>query len=257
MNYYQALILGIVEGLTEFLPISSTAHLMLAETLQGINKENDFVTTFDVVIQCGAIASVVVLYWRKFLVEWQVLARVLAAFVPTAILGALFYKRIRGLLEDDVVALWALAIGGVVLIVFELLHGERLDSEDDNAKLPYWKAVCIGLAQSVAMIPGVSRAGATILGGLALGIKRQTIVEFSFLLAAPTMVAASGRKLLDTSLQFSGEQLALLAIGTVVSFVVAMLAIHGFLRFIKNNTFIGFGVYRIVAAAAFWYFVMR
>ncbi len=194
MDILQAAILGVVEGLTEFLPISSTGHLILASRLLGL-EQTEFLKTFEIAIQFGAILSVVALYWRRLLVDPRVMARVAAAFVPTAILGFGLYKIVKKyLLSSETVVLWALVVGGIVLIVFERFHKEKDDHLDDVAAIPFSRCVLLGVFQALAMIPGVSRSGATVIGGLALGLKRRTIVEFSFLLAVPTMAAATSSR---------------------------------------------------------------
>jgi undecaprenyl-diphosphatase len=252
MDLWTAFILGIVEGLTEFLPVSSTGHLILAGKLLG-ETETDFSKSFKVAIQLGAILSVVVLYWRSLFVDWAIIKRIIVAFVPTGILGFLLYHRVRALLDNDRVVLASLAIGGVVLIVFELVHREKKGQENEKlTEITYFQCVLIGLCQSIAMIPGVSRSAATILGGLALGLPRKTIVEFSFLLAVPTIAAATGKELYENSAHFSGPEFEALAVGLVVSFVIALISIRLLLRFIKTHTFIPFGVYRIVLAGALW-----
>ena len=243
--------MGIIEGMTEFLPISSTAHMVLTAKVLQI-AQTDFVKSFEIVIQFGAILSVMVLYWRRFLVDFESLKRVLTAFVPTAFLGFILYKVIKNyLISNEAIIVWALFLGGLVLIAFELFHREKESALDDIRQIPYAKCVAIGLFQSLAMFPGVSRSAATIIGGLALGLKRQTIVEFSFLLAVPTMLAASAFDLLKSGSTFSSSQFGVLAIGFVVSFVVAIVSIRFFLGFIKNHTFIPFGVYRIIVALIF------
>lgn len=223
-----------------------TAHILnLSQT--------EFLKTFEISIQFGAILSVVVLYWRQLLVDFEVLKRVIVAFLPTAVLGLVCYKIIKTyLLSNHHLVLWTLLLGGIALIVFELIHKEKEDSVDDLAAIPYRTAVYLGLYQAVAMIPGVSRSAATIVGGLILGIKRKTIVEFSFLLAVPTMLAATVLDLYKNAGQFSVDQLSTLSIGFAASFVSALLGVKFLLRFIKNHTFIPFGVYRIAAAIAFW-----
>jgi undecaprenyl-diphosphatase len=254
MNYLDAVVLGVVEGLTEFLPVSSTGHLNIASNLMQ-TPDTPYMKTFKVVIQFGAILAVVVLYWRSLLVNWRVMLRVAVAFVPTAILGALLYERIRMYLDDVVVTLWALLIGGNVLVFFELFHGEKKDAVDGMEKIAWWQAFLIGVSQSLAFIPGVSRSAATVLGGMAVGLKRRTVVEFSFLLAVPTIAAASGRSLIKDGelVKMTTEEMVFLAIGLVVSFVVAYATIRLFLRFVQTHTFIWFGVYRIVAAGVVWY----
>jgi undecaprenyl-diphosphatase len=255
MDYIQAIILGIVEGITEFLPISSTGHLILTSHLLKLTQ-TEFLKTFEIAIQLGAILAVVVLYWRSLFTNLEVLKRVAAAFVPTAIAGLVLYKFIKDLLGNSQVVLWSLLIGGVLLILFEWWHKEHPEAESEIAQMSYSKAVTIGLFQSVAMIPGVSRAAATILGGLLLGFKRRTIVEFSFLLAVPTMAAATGLDLVNNASSFSSGQFGSLAVGFVVSFLTAIGAIKFLLKFIQTHSFIGFGVYRVLAAIAFWLLVL-
>lgn len=252
MNYFDATIYGIVEGLTEFLPVSSTGHLILTAKMLGADQTN-FLKSFEIAIQLGAILSVVILYWRKFFMDAAALKRVLIAFIPTAIIGLVFYKLIKSYLMVDSVVLWALAIGGAAIIAFE--WGRRQNG--DGGVISYKNAFFIGLFQAIAMVPGVSRAAATIIGGLALGISRRVIVEFSFLLAVPTMLAATGYDLYKSAGEFSGGEFGVLAVGFIVSFLVAILAIKFFLKFIQKHTFTAFGVYRILAAAAFWILVLK
>jgi undecaprenyl-diphosphatase len=250
MTLLQAIILGIVEGITEFLPISSTGHLILASRLLGLSQ-TDFQKSFEIAIQLGAIASVMVLYWRRFL-EPAIVSRIVVAFVPTGLIGFALYKIVKTYLFDrDVVVLWALGLGGVALIVFELLHREKDDAVPEVASIPYWKALLIGVFQSISIVPGVSRAGATIVGGLILGLSRTTIVEFSFLLAVPTMLAATGYDLLKNASAFAPQQFGVLAAGFIASFVVALLSIKFLLAFVRTRTFIPFGIYRIMVALAF------
>ncbi len=256
MDTIYALIFGIVEGLTEFLPISSTGHLMLTAKILGLSQ-TDFLKSFEIAIQLGAILAVVVLYWRKLIVDVGVLKRVLTAFIPTAFMGAIFYHIIKKILLNSYeTVLWSLFWGGIFLIIFEYYHREKKTAVDDLKGIPYSTALMIGVFQSLAMVPGVSRAAATIVGGLILGVRRKTIVEFSFLLAVPTMSAATALDLLKSAHEFSLGQMEFLFIGFVSSFVVAILSIKFLLHFIKNHTFIGFGVYRVLIALLFW-FVLR
>jgi undecaprenyl-diphosphatase len=250
MTLLQSIILGIVEGLTEFLPISSTGHLILASRLLGLSQ-TDFQKSFEIAIQLGAIGSVIMLYWRQFL-ELSVLGRLIAAFIPTGLIGFALYHVVKTyLFGSDTVVLWALGLGGVALIVFELLHKESDDAVADVTAIPYSKAVLIGLFQSLSIVPGVSRAGATIVGGLILGLSRTTIVEFSFLLAVPTMLAATGYDLLKNASSFEAQQLGVLAAGFIASFFVALLSIKFLLAFVRTHTFIPFGIYRMAVALAF------
>jgi undecaprenyl-diphosphatase len=214
--------------------------------------ESDFVKSFEIIIQVGAILSVLVLYWRRFLLDMESLKRIIAAFIPTAIIGFILYKLIKKfLIANETVIIWSLLIGGIIIILFELFHKEKDTALGDISTIPYGTCAAIGLFQSLAMIPGVSRSAATIIGGLTLGIKRQAIVEFSFLLAVPTMLAASVLDLLKSGGSFSSSDIGVLAIGFIVSFIVALASIEFLLNFIKKHTFISFGVYRIFISLAF------
>lgn len=255
MDFFQAIILGVVEGLTEFLPISSTGHMILVSDLFHI-PQTDFLKSFEVIIQLGAILAVVILYWRKLFLEWEIMKRIMVALVPALGVGYLFYASIRAMLGSETVVLWSLLIGGIIIILIEYFQKEKEVKIDDVAQISYKTAFFIGLFQAVSVIPGVSRAGATIMGGLLLGMKRTTIVEFSFLLAAPTMVAATTLDLVKNGPTFSESEFGLLAVGLVVSFLVAIAAIKLFLRFVGSHTFIPFGVYRIVLAGLFLWFIV-
>ena len=249
-----ALILGIVEGLTEFLPVSSTAHLDLARHALRL-EPTDYIKSFEIIIQLGAILSVVVLYWKKFF-NWELLAKLVVAFIPTGILGLTLYKIIKGyLLGNMTVILAALIIGGVLLIIFERYH-DKADTEVDFSEITYRRALLIGLFQSIAMIPGVSRSAATIVGGSMIGISKRTIVEFSFMLAVPTMAAATLLDLLKNYENLSTNFPAL-AVGFVVSFITAIVAIKSFLAFVKKKAFSAFGWYRIVLAIVFFFLFVR
>jgi len=252
MTLFHALVFGIVEGISEFLPISSTAHLILTGNLLGL-PQTDFLKTFEVAIQLGAILSVVVLYWKSFLQKPAVLLKIGAAFVPTAIIGFVLHQVIKNIFfESTGLILWSLLLGGIFLIVFEYAHREKMDATDDLSSVSYKQAFAIGLFQSLAVIPGVSRSAATIIGGLLLGLKRKTIVDFSFLLAVPTMLAATALDLVKQGSSFTSADAGALAVGFVTSFVVALLAIKWLLRFIKGHSFAPFGVYRIIVAILFF-----
>lgn len=249
MQWFEALILGAIEGVTEFLPISSTAHLMLGAELLGL-AQTELVKTFEIAIQLGAILAVVVLYWRAFL-DIETIKRLGVAFLPTGMVAFFFYPFIKSFLIGNVeVALVMLFLGGAALIAFELWYKAAL--RQNEAQMTYGRAFVVGLFQSVSVIPGVSRSAATILGGLLLGLPRTVIVEFSFLLAVPTMAAATGYDLLQSAGHFGTEDLLPLLLGFVMSFAVAMGAITFLLRFIRRHDFIPFGIYRMVAAAVFF-----
>lgn len=257
MTPIDALVLGVVEGITEFLPISSTGHLILGSALLGV-ANSDFTKSFEIIIQLGAILAVVVLYFKSFF-DIEVLKRLIVAFIPTGLIGLALYHFLKTyLLGNEAVVLWSLALGGAVLIGFELWHQEKPEASDDVRTITYKQALLIGLFQSIAIIPGVSRSAATILGGLWLGIKRVTIVEFSFLLAVPTMAAATGLDVVkNISLFENTGNFTELAIGFVVSFVVALVAIKWLLGYVRKHSFISFGVYRIIVALLFFFIVLR
>jgi len=252
MNVFHVLIFGIVEGITEFLPVSSTGHLML--TARALNlTQTEFLKSFEIAIQLGAILAVVVLYWKILIKESGVLKRIFVAFLPTACIGLVLYKPIKKfLLSNNEIALWSLFLGGILLVVFELLYKEKEGLKDTLDSISYRQSFCIGLFQSIAIVPGVSRAAATIIGGLSLGLKRKTIVEFSFILAIPTMLAATGLDMAKSARTFSAPQFFLLGMGFCVSFAVAAAAIKFLIHFIKGHSFILFGVYRICVAVLFW-----
>lgn len=257
MTWLHALVLGAVEGLTEFLPVSSTGHLIMAGRLMGL-PDSEFLKSFDVAIQLGAILAVLAVSWRRLLLDRRVLARVAVSFLPTAFLGLVLYETVKTyLLGNAAVTVWALVLGGAALIAFEKLVRPPAAPKSDLGTMTYKEAAAIGLAQSVAMIPGVSRSAATILGGLGLGWARPAIVEFSFLLAIPTMAAATGLDLLKSGFAFTAEEAVLLAAGFAAAFVVAYAVVRWFLTYVRTHDFTGFGWYRVAAGLAFWWFVLR
>ncbi len=256
MTTLDAIILGIVEGITEFLPISSTGHLILAAVLLHV-AETDFVKTFLIVIQLGAILAAAVLYWRMLVLDPWILTKTIAAFVPTGVLGFVLYKVIKGLLGNPAIVVWTLLVGGGLLIVLELWLRGRTVATRTVSEITFGQAVIIGTVQAVSMVPGVSRSAATIMAGLVLGIDRKAIVEFSFLLAIPTMVAASAYDIFKNRAMLTLGQVDLIAIGFIVSFVLAVISIKWLLGFVQTHTFIPFGIYRIIAGIAFWLFVLR
>lgn len=254
MSYLQSFILGVVEGFTEFLPISSTAHLVLVAKFLKI-IQTDFVKTFEITTQFGAIAAVIWIYWRKILINKEILKKIFVAFLPTAVLGLLLYKIFKTFFIENLnLIAWAMFLGGLLLIIFELYHREKIDDIGEIEKISYRQSFLIGCCQAVAIVPGVSRSAATILGGLFLGLKRQTIVEFSFLLAVPTMLAATIYDLFKSGAQFSINQFGVLSLGFLVAFLVAVVAIKFLLRYIQRNSFIWFGIYRLVLALIIFVF---
>jgi undecaprenyl-diphosphatase len=254
MDIISAIILAIIEGATEFLPVSSTGHLILAAAILNV-PQTDFVKSFELSLEFGSILSVVISYWR-LLLDWKILKRLAVAFMPTGIVGLLLYRVFKEvLLGNQQIVLWALFLGGVFLVLFELLYHER-STIDDLSRIPYKHCLLIGLCQTISIMPGVSRSAPTIIGGLALGMKRKTIVLFSFLLAVPTMIAASGFDLINTAGTFSSSQVSILLIGFVTSFFVALAAIRLFLGYVGKHNFIPFGIYRIVLVVMFYLFVI-
>lgn len=251
MTLLHAVIFGVVEGITEFLPISSTAHLILTARLLGLTQ-SEFQKTFEIAIQLGAILSVIVFYWRSLLNK-AILMRLIVAFIPTAIVGLVLHKVIKNILfESESVILWSLFIGGIFLTLFELTHDEKRATIHDIEKIPYAKAAYVGLFQALAVIPGVSRSAATIVGGLLLGVNRPTIVSFSFLLAVPTMLAATVLDMGSSAHSFTVSEWGMLSIGFIVSFIVALGSIVWLLSFIRRHTFVPFGIYRVMIACVFW-----
>lgn len=244
--------MGVVEGVTEFLPISSTGHLMITVEFLRL-PATEFIKSFEIAIQLGAILAVVLMYWRVLFSSWELIKKLFVAFLPTAVIGLVMYKIVKQyFLGSTSVVLWALFLGGLFLLVFERVYQEKPEAQTDMAKITYRQAVFIGLFQSLAIVPGVSRAAATIIGGLMLGLKRRTIVEFSFLLAVPTMAAATGLDLIKNAQAFSLDQFWFLAVGFITAFVTAWFSIKFLLGFIQKHTFQAFAVYRIVAAIIFW-----
>ncbi len=257
MTLLQAVVLGIVEGITEFLPISSTGHMILVSSWMGIQEEG-FVSTFEIAIQLGAIAAIVFRFAPTLLTARALYSKLLFAFLPAAVLGFLVYPYIKAVLFGSTVVAFSLIIGGVVLIGVDTWYKKAAEKKQiDLGKLSNMQAVSIGLFQSVSMIPGVSRAAATILGGLHVGLSKKQAMEFSFLLAVPTMIVAAGYDLYKTAHGITGEQLLLLGIGSVVAAVSAWFAVGWFVGFVEKKGFAFFGFYRIfLGLISLWYFGM-
>lgn len=257
MDYLHAIILSIIEGLTEFLPISSTGHMVLASKILNI-AQTDFVKNFEIIIQLGSILAVVFLYWNTILKNRKIWKNVIIAFIPTAIIGFSLYKVVKTiLLGNPAITLYALLIGGILLILLEKIYKEKDHHVSEMENISSKNAFLIGVFQSISIIPGVSRSAATIIPALFLGTKRKTAVEFSFLLAIPTMLAATGLDLVKSNFSFTPSEYAVLAIGLIGSFFVAIFAVKFLLNFIKKHTFIPFGIYRIVLAIVFWLTVLK
>jgi len=242
MDFIEILILAIVEGLTEFLPVSSTGHMIIASYFMGIN-ESELVKIFTVNIQFGAILSVVVLYWKRFFQSLDFYYKLFVAFIPAAVIGLLLGDYIDAMLENVVVVALMLVLGGIVLLFIDKLF----KGSDGNIEgMKYKNALVIGFFQCIAMIPGVSRSAATIIGGLQQRLDRKSAAEFSFFLAVPTMFAASAYKLLKGYESIRMEDVQSLLIGNVIAFIVAMIAIKFFISFVTKYGFKIFGYYRII-----------
>lgn len=250
MNVFQAIVLAIIEGLTEFLPVSSTGHMIIGSSVMGIASDK-FVKLFTIAIQLGAILSVLVLYFKKFVKSVDFYVKLLIAFIPSAILGKLLSDYIDQLLETPLGVAFSLFLGGIILLFADKWFSK--DEVDDTDKIDKPTAFKIGLFQCIAMLPGVSRSGATIIGGMSQKLTRKTAAEFSFFLAVPTMFAATAYKMykfIKESGMPTSEEIKLLAIGNVVAFVVALLAIKTFIGFLNKYGFKAFGWYRIAVGAA-------
>lgn len=251
MTYIQTVILAFIEGLTEFLPISSTGHLILAQKFLGITS-TEFTKSFSIIIQLSAILAVVLLYWKKIVRSRSLWKTIIIAFLPTGFFGFTLYKVIKiYLLYNIAVTSAALFLGGIALLIIDRLP--KLKNTSQTIKhLQTRQALSIGLFQCLSMIPGVSRSAASIVGGLVSGLSRAEAVEFSFLLAIPTMAAASGYDLLKTGLIFSSHEYFLLLIGSIISFVSALLAVKTFTSFVSKHNFTFFAVYRIALSVFVW-----
>lgn len=250
MTLLQAIILAIVEGLTEFLPISSTGHMVLTSYLMGI-QENDFVKAYEVIIQFGAILAVLVVYWKRFLPNWSFYKKLFVAFLPTAIIGFVVKDYVDVLLGSAQVVAWSFIIGGIILILTDKYFAHLNHEGRTTDQLQYKDSVFLGLFQSIAMIPGVSRSAATIIGGLSLGMNRKEAAEFSFFLAVPTLTAATLYKSYKLFKTMDHSQMHLLWIGNIIAFCVAILAIKSFIKFLSSHGFKYFGIYRIIMGVIF------
>lgn len=250
MDLLQAAILSIIEGVTEFLPISSTGHLVLISKLLSVTQ-NDFTKTFEIAIQLGAILSVVFLYWRRLLSDWETLKRAVLVFIPTGILGLLFYRIVKNVLLGNIyVTVFTLGVGGLLIILFERYFKKHPGKLAIN-QLSFKNSLILGVIQSLSMIPGVSRAGATIFGGMFLGLSREAATELSFMVAIPTMFAATGFDLLKNAKNFEGSQIEVLMFGIVISFLAALGAVKWLIGYIKGHDLTYFGIYRIILAILF------
>ena len=250
MSIIQSIIIAIIEGLTEFLPVSSTGHMILASSLMKINNDA-FVKTFEISIQLGAIMSIVMLYARRFLQGISIYLKLGIAFIPTAIIGFLAYDFIKGYLFNPFIVAASLIVGGIILILIDKKVVGRKSSTEVLENITYKNAFFIGLIQCFSMIPGVSRAAATIIGGVFNGLDKKQATEFSFLLAVPTMFAATGYDLIKTPVIFTKHEVTLLVIGFFIAMITAWIAVKIFLKIVENYGFKYFGYYRIIIGIIF------
>jgi len=245
VDIFQAIIIGIIEGFTEFLPISSTGHMIVASKFMGI-KESNLFKAYEVIIQFSAILAVAVIYRDKFhLSHLELWKKLILAFLPLAIIGFVLKDYIKMLFSVQVVAIMFI-VGGLIFLIVEKFYKEKEESIKNIDEITYKQAFIIGLAQIFSLVPGTSRAGATIIGGLLVGLNREMSASFSFLLAIPVMSAVSGYDLLKHYQEFSNINITGFLIGFIVSFIVAYITIKLFLSFLNNFTFVAFGIYRII-----------
>jgi len=247
MNFIQAIILAIIEGITEFLPVSSTGHMIIGSSVMGIAQQ-EFTKTFTVAIQFGAILSVIVLYWKRFLQSVDFYKKLIIAFIPAVLFGVLLKKEINMMLGNVIVVAFSLLIGGIIFLLLDkwFHRAEEKGSHELNSDASAFK---IGMFQVIAMIPGVSRSAATIIGGLTQNLNKRAAAEFSFFLAVPTMFAATCKEMYDLYKEGGGishDQVNLLIVGNVVAFVVAIIAIRAFVNYLVSHGFKVFGYYRII-----------
>jgi undecaprenyl-diphosphatase len=256
MTIIQAIIVAIVEGLTEFLPVSSTGHMILTSAALGINN-SEFLKTFEISIQLGAILAIVLMYIKRFFRGFEIYKKLIAAFIPTALIGFMAYDFIKQYLFSPLIVSVSLILGGIILIIVDKQVTGKKSRYNDPENVSIKNAFFIGLVQCISMIPGVSRAGATIVGGVYNGFNKRQATEFSFLLAVPTMFAATGFDLIKTPLQFTHHQIIILLTGLVVAFIFAWIAVKIFLVIIQKSGFLYFGWYRIAIGLVFLVLVLR
>ena len=254
MTIFDSIILGIIEGITEFLPISSTAHMIITSALLNLKQTTNHVA-FEVIIQLGATMAIVLIYLNKIkFKEIELWKKVILAFFPLAIIGFLLRHQIKALFTIETSA-YMFIIGGIIFFIVEKLYKEEKVRINDVEKVSLRQALIIGFFQVFALIPGTSRSGATIVGGMLSGLSRKTAADFSFLLAIPTMLAASGYELLKNIHSFSNQNSIVLIIGFIVSFISSYIAVKIFLKFVEKYTLNGFGVYRIVFGIILLYLI--
>jgi len=256
MSYLYAIILAIIEGITEYLPVSSTGHMIIASSFMKI-ASNDFTKLFTIVIQLGAILAVVVFYWKRFFQSIDFYLKLLVAFIPAVVLGLLFNDLIDSLLESPTTVATTLILGGIILLKVDdwFKQNEEFDKNNptEHTHISYATALKIGFFQCLAMIPGTSRSGATIVGGMTQKINRKTAAEFSFFLAVPTMLGATVKKTYDyykAGFELNSDQINFLIIGNIIAFIVALIAIKSFIDYLSKKGFKIFGYYRIILGIA-------
>lgn len=250
MSIFELIILSIIQGITEFLPISSTGHMIIAAHMMGM-ENTEFLKTFEISIQLSTVLAIVIMYRGKLLAGLNLYFKLFWAFIPVSVVGLLFYSAIKGALFNTTVVTTTLILGGIVLIWLDKWTKERETRYDQLEDISTKGALLIGFVQCLALVPGTSRAAATIIGGVAAGYNERQATEFSFLLAIPTMVAATGYDLFKTGSTFTGEQFAMLGIGSVIAFIFAWIAVKGFLKIVDHYGFRHFGYYRIALAVVF------
>ncbi len=244
MDIFQAVIIGIIEGFTEFLPISSTGHMIVASAMMGLEQDS-VQKSFEVIIQFAAILAVVLLYKDKVFKEFDLWKKLILAFIPIGAMGFLFSKQVKALFSIEVVA-WMFIIGGIVFLIVEYFYKEKDHFVQEVEEVSYKQALIIGIAQCFSLIPGTSRAGSTIIGGMLSHLSRKASAEFSFLLAIPVMAAVTGYDILKHYHEFNFDNGVVLAVGFVTAFIVAYITIKLFIEFLSRFTFVPFGIYRIL-----------
>jgi len=249
MTVFEATILGIVEGVTEFLPVSSTAHIALTSQMLGV-PQNEFMSSFNIIIQIAPIFSIMIIYYNTLFQSLEIWKKLIASFIPTGAIGFLFHHQIEAMFSANSIVLWMIATGIFFLIV-EFLYTKRGHNTEELENVTYKQAISVGFIQALSLIPGVSRSGSTILGGMLLGMKRETAMSFSFLLAIPTMTAASGYTLLKEYSTLSFDGISMIVIGFIVSFIVGWAAVKSFLALVGKYNFTPFGIYLIASGILF------
>jgi undecaprenyl-diphosphatase len=252
MQIWQAILLGLIEGITEFLPVSSTGHLILVSKILAL-PQTDFVASFEIIIQAFAILAVIIVYLKKIISSFKQSKLLIIAYLPTAFIGFMFYPIVKQLLHNHWITIVALIGGG---IIFWILEQRMKNRQSSNTEVSFRQAFIIGIGQSCSMIPGVSRSAASIFSGMLVGLDRKQAVEFSFLLAIPTILSATLYDLLKTRMVFTSHEIILIGCGGLTAFIAALCSINWFLRYISHHSFVPFGVYRIVAGIMFAIFMI-